>query len=119
MAIEALGHRLVIRPDRVESDAQKAKEQATVSGIVLPASVDKNLEDEALREQAGIDQGIVIGIGKTAFKDFGGEPWCQVGDYIAYARHAGKYIKDPETDERVLLINDEDVLCRITPKKES
>ena len=115
--IEPLGHRLTIRVDKVvDSEAELTKKRAESAGFVLPDKTKEELENESLREQAGVDQGVVIGIGKTAFKDFGGEPWCEVGDYVAYARHAGKWIKDPDTDENVLCLNDEDIICRITKK---
>lgn len=116
MAIEALGHRLTIRPDYQikDSEAAKTKEKANALGLVIPDEVKKELDSQATRDKASIDQGIVLTIGKTAFRDFGGEPWCDVGDYVAYARHAGKFVKDPDTDEDILVINDEDVICKIT-----
>ncbi len=117
MAIEALGHRLTIRPDKVvDSEAEKTKKLAEAAGFVLPEATKDSLDSEFTREQAGVDQGIVLTIGKTAFRDFGGEAWCDIGDYVAYARHAGKFVKDPDTDENVLILNDEDVIARITKK---
>lgn len=115
MAIEALGFRLTVQPDKVkDSEAEKTKKLAKDAGFVLPDRVAEDLDNEHTRAQASVDQGIVLTVGKTAFN---GEPWCQVGDYIAYARHAGKWVKDPETDENILAINDEDVICRITTKE--
>lgn len=116
--IEAIGHRITIRADKpIDSEAEKTKKLAERSGIALPDKVAEDLDNEHLRVQASVDQGYVLGIGPVAFNDFGGrEAWCKVGDYIAYARHAGKWVKDPETDESILVINDEDVVCRITQK---
>lgn len=117
MTIEAIGIRLTIRPDKVkDSEAEKTKKLAENAGLVLPDTVADDLTNEATREQASVDQGIVLGIGPVAFRDYGGEPWCKVGDHIAYARHAGKWVKDPDTDENILIINDEDVVCLITKK---
>lgn len=116
--IEALGHRLTIRPDKVvDSEAEKTKQLAEKAGFVLPTKVADDLTNEATREQASVDQGIVLTIGKTAFRDFGSDPWCDVGDYVAYARHAGKWVKDPDTNENILVINDEDICCKITKKE--
>lgn len=116
--IEALGHRLTVRPDKVkDSDAEKTKQKAEQLGLVIPDKIADELESQATRDRASVDQGIVLTIGKTAFRDFGGEPWCNVGDYIAYARHAGKFVKDPDTGEDILVINDEDVICKITKEK--
>lgn len=115
MGIEALGFRLTIRPDKVkDSEAEKTKKLAEKAGFVLPEQTKEDLDSELLRAQASIDQGIVLSIGPTAF---GGDvqKWCDVGDYVAYARHAGKWIRDPETQEDILVVNDEDIICRITP----
>lgn len=114
MGIKALGYRLTVLPDKVvDSEAEKTKELAAKAGIVLHDRTKEDLDNEVTRAQASVDQGIVLSMGTTAFS---GEPWCQVGDYIAYARHAGKWVKDPDTDENVLVINDEDVICLITTK---
>lgn len=118
MAIEALGHRLTVQPDKVEnSDAEKTKQKAESLGLVIPDKFKDELDSQYTRDRASVDQGIVLTLGKTAFRDFGGEPWCEVGDYIAYARHAGKFVKDPDTGEDILVINDEDVICKITKVK--
>jgi co-chaperonin GroES (HSP10) len=104
--IKPKGIGLVIKPDVLEEvDPMYAKAKAM--GLELPKHEDRT------REQAGIDKGIVLEVGDNAFKAFGGEPWCQKGDYIAYARYSGKYITDPETKEDVLVINDEDVVAVI------
>lgn len=117
MAIKAIGIRLTVRPDKVkDSEAEKTKKLAEKAGLALPDRVAESLENEATREQASVDQGVVLGVGPIAFRDYGGDPWCNVGDYIAYARHAGKWVKDPETDENILCINDEDVVCVIKQK---
>lgn len=118
MAIEALGHRLTVRPDGVkDSDAEKTKQKAAAMGLLIPDKIKDELDTQAIRDRASVDQGTVLTVGKTAFRDFGGEPWCDVGDYIAYARHAGKFVKDPDTGEDILVINDEDVICKITKEK--
>jgi co-chaperonin GroES (HSP10) len=114
MTIEALGHRLTIRPDKpTDSEAEKTKKIAEAAGLVIPDKIKNDLDNEYTRERASVDQGYVLSIGKTAFRDFGGDAWCEVGDYVAYARHAGKFVKDPDTDEDILVLNDEDVICRI------
>lgn len=107
MALVPCGHRILIRHDKLEDidDTFKAAKQA---GIHIP----KEFKEVRL-EQNAVDKGVVVGIGPTAWKDFGGEPWCAVGDYIAFAKHAGKYIEDPETKEEFVLLNDEDIVCVI------
>lgn len=117
MGIEALGFRLTIRPDKVvDSEAEKTKKLAEKAGIALLEQSKEELDAEYNRAQASVDQGIVLTVGPTAF---GGDSqkWCDVGDYVGYARHAGKWVKDPETEENILVLNDEDIICRITHKK--
>ncbi len=115
MTIEALGHRLTIRPDKpVDSEAEKTKQKMEALGLEMLKNYKDELETDLTRAQASVDQGYVLSIGKTAFRDFGGEAWCEVGDYVAYARHAGKFVKDPDTDEDILVLNDEDCIARIT-----
>lgn len=110
--INPLGHRILIQPDKLD-DIDPARKRAKAAGIEL---LDER--DESVLQRAGVDKGTVIAIGTTAFKDFGGESWCSVGDYICYAKHAGKWVKDPETDENMLILNDEDVVCSLTKTKE-
>lgn len=105
--INAPGHRLLIRPDNPE-EVDPVYKQAKAAGIKL-----LDTHEDRLRERAGVDKGVVLQVGPTAFRDFGGEPWCQAGDYIAYARHAGKWVEDPDSGEALLIINDEDVVCTI------
>lgn len=104
--IKPKGIGLVVRPDKIE-DVDPVYAKARKAGIELVK------REETRREQASVDKGRVLAVGSEAFKAYGGEPWCDVGDYIAYARFAGKYITDPETDEEVLVINDEDVVAVI------
>ena len=102
MPIKPAGHRLLVRPDKVE--------EKTAHGIILPSSaVDA-------KEQTQIF-GTVVSLGKTAFKAFDdGDNWCEVGDRIAFARYGGFIIEDPDTGELFRLLNDEDV-CAILSKE--
>lgn len=109
MAIKPLGYRIVVRPDKLE-DLDPTYKALKNMGFQRAAT------DEVKREEMSVDKGTVVAIGPTAFVEFGGEPWCQVGAYVAYARHAGKFIADPDTDEEMLLLNDQDLICEITKK---
>lgn len=105
MAIKPLGHRVLVQPQKLE-DVDKYIAAAKKAGIELP--------DQTKRmEQTKIDTGVVLKIGSTAYKhpDFGGTAWVEVGDHIAYARNAGKYVTDPETEQEYLILNDEDVVA--------
>lgn len=105
--IVPLLHRILVKQDRLEEKDETFK-RATAGGIIIP-----NL-DERVREQAAIDTGTVVAIGSTAFKDFGTESPIEKGDYIVFAKHAGKIIIDPVTDEKFVALNDEDVIAKLT-----
>jgi co-chaperonin GroES (HSP10) len=103
LTIKAVGFRVVVKPDPVK--------EKTKGGIILAT-------DEKL-ERAAISVGTVVEVGPIAFmafKPYEG-PWCQVGDKIAYAKYAGKWVADPEfpddASKELLVMNDEDVVCRL------
>lgn len=102
--IEPLGHRLLVKPEKIE-DIDDNFKRARAAGLIIES-------DELKREQAAVDRGEVVAMGATAFVDFGGVPWCKVGDKIAYTRYGGKIIKDPEDKQEYIILNDEDVICR-------
>ena len=108
MGIDVLGHRILIKPDKLE-DTDLTLKRAKAAGIEV-------VTDDGERAQAAVDRGIVIQVGQSAFKDFGTLPWCEAGDYVAYSKYAGKAMDDPETGESFLIINDEDIVCRFTKK---
>lgn len=102
--IKIVGHRVLVRPFKLE-EVDEAYKRAKQVGIQL-------LENEDFqRQQNAVDKGTVVAVGNTAFKDFGGEPWCAVGDFIAFAKYSGKYVEDPFTKEKFVILNDEDVVC--------
>lgn len=105
--LKACGHRILIKLDKLE-EVDEVFKSAKAAGIEIVDGREKRLEQNA------VDKGIVVQVGPTAFKDFGGEPWCKVSDYIFFAKHAGKYVTDPYTKEEFVLLNDEDVCLVIT-----
>ena len=105
MSLIPCGHRVLVRPETLE-EVDTAYASAKKAGIHI-------IEEHTKLEQISIDKGTIIAIGDTAFKDFGGVPWCSVGDKVAYARHGGKRIKDPSDDLEYLILNDEDIVCKI------
>ena len=107
--IVPLGQRILVKPEKIEDIDDKFKSARSV-GIIIES-------DELKREQAAVDRGTVISIGTTAFQDFGGEPWCKVGDKIAYTRYGGKMLKDPEDNQEYIILNDEDVVCKYAVKE--
>lgn len=100
-------HRILVKQDKLEEKDDTFK-RARAAGLEIP-----NL-DERVREQAAIDTGTVVAIGETAFRDFGSDSPIAVGDSIVFAKHAGKIIIDPVTDEKFVALNDEDVIAKFT-----
>jgi co-chaperonin GroES (HSP10) len=107
--IQPLGHHILVKPEKIE-DIDPAFQAAKRAGIIIET-------DERKREQAAVDKGIVVAIGSTAYKDYDCDPWCQVGDQIGYSRYGGKFLKDPETGEDYIILNDGDIICRYAVKE--
>jgi len=86
--IKMTGYRVLIKPDPLETK--------TESGIITVT------KDKEKLEKTGIQRGVVIDIGPSAWKAFrevdekskehNGKKWPGVGDYIGFALHAGRYI---------------------------
>lgn len=97
-------HRILVKADKLE-ETDTTFLKAKQIGIVIP-----ELEDRK-RAQAGVDRGTVVAIGPTSFRDFGADCPLKVGDYVAYARFAGKIVTDPYTEQELVALNDEDIVC--------
>jgi chaperonin GroES len=97
MTIIPFLHRVLVKPKPVE--------KVTDSGIIIPDTTTR-------KEQAGTEEGTIIAIGDTFARDFGGSVLPQVGDKVYFAKYAGKFIKD-ENGEDLVLLNDEDIVAII------
>lgn len=103
MIVPAL-HRILVKQDKL-AETDKTLVKARELGLHIPE------HEDFKRAQASVDKGVVVSIGATAFRDFGTESPITVGDYVAYARFAGKLIEDPYTGEEFVALNDEDIVC--------
>jgi len=103
--ISVVLHRILVQPDQLE-EIDDTHRRAKEMGIVIAS--DKELK----RERAAVDTGVVLAIGETAFKDFNTDSPIKVGDRIAFAKYGGKLVTDPFTKKEVLVLNDEDVICK-------
>lgn len=100
------GHRILVKQDSYDENDEVFR-TARAAGIEI-------VKDKGTRYQESVDKGKVIAIGPTAWKDFGNEPWANVGDTIVFAKHAGKKVEDPEDkSEHYVVLNDEDVVAVI------
>ena len=97
-------HRILIKQDKLE-ESNKDYLKMKQMGLVMPDLDDKK------RAQASVDTGIVVLVGPTAIRDFGSDSPVNIGDHIAYAKFAGKFIVDPYTHEEYVALNDEDIIA--------
>ena len=93
------GYHILVRPVSIKSK--------TKGGLLLPDSVK---DDVAYLTTVGK----VLSVGDLAYKDedkFPNGKWCDVGDYVCYARHAGQklYYKGV----RLLLLFDDQVMMKV------
>lgn len=100
--IQPAGHRVLISVDKIE-EMDPVFISAKKAGLVMPD------HEDSQRRQSGLDRGTVVAIGPTAFKAFGDVDWCAVGDFVAFAKYAGKIIEDK--GQKYLVLNDEDVIA--------
>ena len=102
MTIKLLLHTVLVKPEKVEETDEVLK-RAKSAGIVL--QLDK-------REEKAVEFGTVISVGPTAFVDYGRNPdILKEGDYVTYAKYAGKEIK--YKGETYLILNDQDVIAKL------
>jgi len=111
--IEMKGYRLLVKPDKVEKTYGESK-------IILA-------QNEKM-EKTGIQRGTVISVGPNCWKAFrevdekgkehNGNQWVKPGDYVLFARSAGRFVYDPfedadDSENEYLVMNDEDILAKI------
>ena len=102
--ITVKGCRILVRPFKLQ-EQDKMYARAKAAGIALP-------EASQRKEEINVDRGTVLQIGKNCHQDYVED--LKEGDVIGYAKFGGKFITDPQTDEILLVINDEDVICVLT-----
>lgn len=105
MKFKAVGYRVLIKPDPVETESK--------GGIILAIDED--------RHRVAQEFGTIVDVGPQAFKNpkqgMDGTPWAVVGDRVVYSKYGGKLIKDPDTDDEkemwYISLNDEDIIAKI------
>lgn len=98
------GHRVVVKMKEL-TEVDEVYARAKKAGLELAET-----HEDHLRKQMGVDKGEVVSIGATAFKDFGGEVWCNKGDTVVFAKYAGKVVEDTD-QKKYMILNDEDVIA--------
>ena len=109
MTIKAVIHRLVVKPLQIE-------EYDDVAAKLHELGWERAVTEESKYQHTQIDQGTVIDIGPTAFLDYvkkhNLDIPVKIGDMVTYARHSGKFVKDPfNPDVELVVINDDDVIA--------
>jgi co-chaperonin GroES (HSP10) len=93
------GFHVLIRPVSVKSK--------TKGGIFIP---DSTRDDMAYLTTVGR----VVAIGDLAYKDiekFPNGPWCNVGDYVCYGKHAGTKMFYQKV--RLILLFDDQIMMKV------
>ena len=94
---KSLGHRIILKP-RIEKESK--------GGILIARSE---------RDQAvNTNQGEVFMIGPACWEEMENKPDIKVGDLVYYARYGAMTIKPEESENFLVLCNDEDLLVGYT-----
>ena len=100
---ELPGFHVLVRPVSIK--------EKTKGGILLPNSTKDDMSYLTTI-------GEVIKIGDLAYGDkdkFPKGPWCQVGDYVCYAKHAGQKIQYKNV--KMILLYDDQVIMKVQDPK--
>lgn len=101
------GHRVLIKPYTLTEGLKKQKTgYVTAGGIEIPMQV----ADEITRAQHSNQKGLLVAVGFNAFTDFAeGQPWCEPGQEVHFARHAGARLW--VGDEEYVIMDDSDIIA--------
>jgi len=100
---ELPGFHVLVRPVSIK--------EKTKGGILLPNSTKDDMSYLTTI-------GEVIKIGDLAYNDnekFPKGPWCQLGDYVCYAKHAGQKIQYKNV--KMILLYDDQVIMKVQDPK--
>lgn len=108
--LKAVGYKILVKPDDIEREHE-------IEGTNLKLQI---VQDERMAKASQVS-GILVDVGPYAWKafdkDFTGEPWAKVGDKVYYSKYAGKVITDPDTEEELLIMTDEDINCVVVKER--
>ncbi len=117
MNLKVCGHRVMVRIDNAEIEKSLKPGERIEGGYIVSASGIRLEKIDMKQEKRGADSGTVVQVGELAYKDFGGEPWCKVGDRVFFVRYEGREIKGDEIGEgdgvSFRVLNDDDVIAAL------
>lgn len=107
MKIKPAGHRVIVKPDKLDDvDNKMLSQHLRDSGFEIA-------RENKQRQEGSVVTGVLIAVGSTAWKAFDdGEPWANVGDRVYFAKYGGYTID--EDGETYRLLNDEDITAVVT-----
>lgn len=99
--IQVPGCRILIRPLKEEETNETAKRLKAL-GFELT-------ENDKRKSQLNMDKGVVLQIGPKASEDY--TSGMSVGDTVGFTKFGGKFVRDLNSEEDLLIVNDEDIIC--------
>lgn len=100
MSLKAITYHVMLKPD-------ETKEQ--YKGLLDLSALDAKAEKNAQTI------GTIVDIGEDAFVAYKPKtPFAglKIGDRVHFPRYSGKWVKDLNTNEEFLIINDEDIIAK-------
>lgn len=77
-----------------------------------PPSTIIHIDQKIIRQEAvSCDQGVVLKIGPTAYKDYNIECPIKVGDVVKFKTHTGQVYYDKEANRFLRVLNDQDIIA--------
>lgn len=106
LPIQAVGHRLIVLVDEISDGDKQQKEGA----IIVTHST-----DDYEREREFQEKGKVVDIGPSAYNlSHHDGNWVDIGDHVLYKKYEGHKYLDKSTGKLYRVINDEDVIAKLT-----
>lgn len=106
LPIKAVGHRLIVLVDEISGGEKQQKE----GDIIVTHST-----DDFEREREFQERGVVVDIGPSAYNlSHHDGAWVECGDHILYKKYEGHKFLDKESGSLYRIINDEDVIAKLT-----
>ena len=99
--IEVPGCRILVKPMKI-TEQDKVFARAAALGIEVP-------EQEKRKIQSTVDRGTVLQMGPQVADAY--TQGVVVGSVIGFTKFGGKFVRDLDSEEDLLIINDEDVIC--------
>ena len=114
MKLKPLGWRLYVKPHEGE-DGVTVPDELKKLNFEIRQGMDAN---EIRRNVLSLEMGKVVSLGplcwmkfqyQKSFFPWKWQPWAKVGDTVIFGKYAGKLVRDPDSANYFMLMNDEDI----------